>query len=154
MRTTLTLFLLVLATAAAPVDTQPYETEVRQTLSKFVRAFDNLDWEQFRGFFADDATVFYPREVPSRATGRKQIEAQFEKVFQQIRGKGSKPPYMDLQPRDLNIQFFGDVAVATFHLDDRPGVMNRRTIVLYKNASSWKIVHIHASEVALPKPQS
>ena len=146
----LTLFLLVLA--AAPVDTKPFDTEVRETLSNFIQAFDNLDWEQFRGFFTDDATVFYPREVPGRATGREQIEAQFERVFGQIRGNRSKPPYMDLQPRDLSVQMFGDVAVATFHLDDRPGVVNRRTIVLHKNAGLWKIVHIHASEVALPRP--
>jgi ketosteroid isomerase-like protein len=147
----LTLFLLVLP--SAPVDTKPFDTEVRETLSNFIQAFDNLDWEQFRGFFADEATVFYPREVPGRATGREQIEAQFEKVFGQIRGNRSKPPYMDLQPRDLSIQMFGDVAVATFHLDDRPGVVNRRTIVLHKNAGCWKIVHIHASEVVLPRPE-
>jgi ketosteroid isomerase-like protein len=151
MRTILTIFLLALL--AAPVDTKPSDTEVRETLSRFVQAFNNLDWEQFRGFIADDATVFYPREVPGRATGREQVEAQFKKVFEQIRGNRSKPPYMDLQPRDLSIQMVGDVAVATFHLDDRPGVVNRRTIVLHMNAGRWKIIHIHASEVALPRPQ-
>jgi hypothetical protein len=58
---------------------------------------------------------------------------------------------MDLQPRDLRIQILTtDVAIATFHLDDRPGVLNRSTLVLQRFKSSWKIVDIHASEVALP----
>ena len=153
MRTMLTVFLLTLAAIAAPVDAKPSETEVRETLSKFIQAFDNLDWDGFRGFFADDATVFYPRDVPIRATGHREIEAQFQKVFEQIRGKRSKPPYMHIQPRSLAIQMFGDVAVATFHLDDRPGELNRRTIVLHRDGGTWKIVHIHASEVALPKSE-
>ena len=56
---------------------------------------------------------------------------------------------MDLQPKDLQIQLAGDqVAIATFHLDDRPGFLNRRTIVLQKIERTWKIIHIHASEVA------
>jgi ketosteroid isomerase-like protein len=55
---------------------------------------------------------------------------------------------MDIQPRDLELQMSGTVAIATFHLDDRPGFLNRRTIVLRKQPSGWKIIHLHASEVA------
>jgi ketosteroid isomerase-like protein len=120
------------------------------TLHAFIRAFDNLDWERFRGFFADDATVFYPRGVAGRAHGRAEFEATFQQVFTQIRGSRKQPPYMDLQPHDLYIQRFGDTAIATFHLDDRPGVLNRRTIVLHRMGDRWKIVHLHASEVAVP----
>jgi ketosteroid isomerase-like protein len=58
---------------------------------------------------------------------------------------------MDLQPKDMVIQEFGDVAIATFHLDDRPGVVNRRTIVLHKTKTGWKIVQLHASEVSITK---
>lgn len=124
--------------------------EVADALTSFLRAFDNLEWDAFRNTFADDATVFYPREFPARAEGRAQIEKNFQHVFEQIRMRASKPPYMEIQPRDLKIERFGDVAVATFQLDDRPGVMGRRTIVLQKRSGAWKIVHLHASEVALP----
>lgn len=56
---------------------------------------------------------------------------------------------MDLQPKDLQIQFAGDeVAIATLYLEDHPGFLNRRTIVLQKVGGEWKIIHIHASEVA------
>jgi ketosteroid isomerase-like protein len=60
---------------------------------------------------------------------------------------------MNLQPRDLKVQLAGDVAIATFFLDDRPGFLNRRTIVLKKQANAWKIIHLHASEITLPPEQ-
>jgi len=98
--------------------------------------------------FSDDATVFYPRGIPERAKGRAEFERNFRIVFAQIRGARTTAPYMDLQPRNLEVQMLGDVAIATFHLDDRAGFVNRRTIVLRKTDSGWKIVHLHASEVA------
>jgi ketosteroid isomerase-like protein len=118
-------------------------------LQEFIRAFDNLEWDRFRSLFADDATVFYPRGFAKKATGRPEFEANFRKVFDQIRRERTQPPYMDIQPRDLQIQRYGDEAVATFHLDDRPGVLNRRTLVLRKMNGQWKIVHLHASETPL-----
>jgi ketosteroid isomerase-like protein len=123
------------------------ETQVRDTLASFVRAFDNLEWDTFRAFFDDDATVFYPRAFPERANGRDEFERTFKTVFEQIRSGRSKGPYLDLQPRGLKIQLFDGIAIATFHLDDRIGFINRRTVILHKTASGWKIVHLHASEV-------
>ena len=125
------------------------QEEVREALANFVVAFDNLNWETFRLAFADDATVFYPRAFPERANGRAEFEKTFKVVFDQIRGNKEKPPYMDIQPKDMRIQTFGTVAIATFHLDDRAGFLNRRTIVLKKTDHGWKIVHLHASEVAV-----
>jgi ketosteroid isomerase-like protein len=123
--------------------------EVRDALASFVVAFDDLDWETFRLAFSDDATVFYPRAFPERANGRAEFEKTFKVVFDQIRGNKAKSPYMDLQPKDMRIQTFGNVAIATFHLDDRAGFLNRRTIVLNKTDHGWKIVHLHASEVSV-----
>jgi len=124
------------------------QAEIRGFLSEFITAFDNLDWDKFRNAFADDATVFYPRDRANRANGRMEVEEYFKHVFEQIRAGRSKGPYMDIQPRELRIQVLGDVAIATFHLDDRPGFINRRTLVLRKTAAGWKIAHLHASEVA------
>jgi len=56
---------------------------------------------------------------------------------------------MDLQPRDLRVQIIGNAAIVTFALDDRPGFVNRRTLVLRKAGGVWKITHLHASEVAV-----
>jgi ketosteroid isomerase-like protein len=129
------------------------EQQVRDALARFVQAFDNLDWETFRLAFDDNATVFYPRAVPERANGRAEFEKTFKMVFEQIRGGKTVPPYMDIQPKQMKIQLFGNLAIATFHLDDRPGFVNRRTIVLNKGATGWKIVHLHASEVSVPNPE-
>ncbi len=124
------------------------QVEIRGFLSEFITAFDNLDWEKFRNAFGDDATVFYPRDKANRATGRVELEQHFKQVFEQIRAGRSQGPYMDLQPRELRIQLLGEVPIVTFHLDDRPGFLNRRTLVLRKTTAGWKIIHLHASEVA------
>jgi len=129
------------------------ESEVRDALAKFVCAFDNLDWESFRLAFDDNATVFYPRAFPERASGREEFEKTFKVVFQQIRGGKTSAPYIDIQPKDMRIQIFDDIAIATFHLDDRTGFLNRRTIVLHKARAGWKIVHLHASEVPITNAQ-
>src|SRR5258708_9969748 len=145
------LFLIAILASSVFAQTHSQENaefEVRKTLSEFIQAFDNLDWERFRASFADNGTVFYPREFPHRAEGRPEFEQTFRHVFEQIRAGRSKGPYMDLRPIDLKIQIAWEVAVGTFHLDDRPGFRNRRTIVLQKTASGWKIIHLHASEVA------
>jgi ketosteroid isomerase-like protein len=124
------------------------EREVRDALARFIYVFDNLDWEAFRLAFDDNATVFYPRAFPERANGRAEFERTFKAVFQQIRDGKTAAPYMDIQPKDMKVQMFGDCAIATFHLDERPGLLNRRTIVLTKTNAGWKIVHLHASEVS------
>jgi ketosteroid isomerase-like protein len=131
---------------ADPADSA--EAEVHKTLSDFIQAFDNLEWGRFCAAFSDDATVFYPREFPSRASGRQEYERTFQKVFDRIRAGRTQGPYMDIQPRDLRLQIAGNVAIVTFHLDDRPGFLSRRTIVLQKQPCGWKIIHLHASEVA------
>jgi uncharacterized protein (TIGR02246 family) len=121
--------------------------EVRRTLTKFLTAFANLDWDAFRNFFADDATVYFPSQRANRATGRAEIEATFRQVFERIRATKTAPPYLNLDPADLDVQLFRDSAVATFHLNDMPNVIGRRTVVLEKRAGEWKIVHLHASNV-------
>ena len=151
MRALRIILLLVLSIPAIAMQEMPSpaESEVRDTLAKFILAFDNLDWDRFRLFFDDNATVFYPRAFPERANGRAEFEKTFKIFFDQIRGNKQSPPYMDIQPRKLEVQLFGDIAIATFHLDDRASMLNRRTIVLHKTPAGWKIVHLHASEVAL-----
>jgi ketosteroid isomerase-like protein len=135
----------------APVfaQSQVADADVREALAQFIRAFDDLDWEHFRLACDDNATVFYPRAMPQRANARAELEKSFKMVFQQIRGSKTAAPYMDIQPKELRIQLFGDLAIATFHLDDRAGYLNRRTIVLNKTEKGWKIVHLHASEVSV-----
>ena len=87
--------------------------EARAAIASFIQAFDNLDWDKFRLAFADDATVFYPRKYAQRASGRAEFEATFHQVFEQIRDGKTAPPFMDIQPRNMEIQNLGDTVIAT-----------------------------------------
>jgi ketosteroid isomerase-like protein len=142
--------LLSVSAHAQTGDNSAKAAEVQKTMNTFIQAFTNLDWEPFRAAFADDATVFYPRAIPRRADGRADFEHNFRQVFEQIRNGRTKGPYFEVQPRDLKIQIAGDVAIVTFHLDDKPGFVNRRSVILQRRAGNWKIIHLHASEVAAP----
>jgi hypothetical protein len=147
------LTLLVVPSAFGQARPVSAELQVREVLAQFIQAFDDLDWETFRLAFDDNATVFYPRAFPERANGRAEFEKTFKTVFEQIRSGKTAAPYMDIQPKEMNIQLFDKVAIATFHLDDRAGFVNRRTVVLNKSATGWKIVHLHASEVSVTSAQ-
>jgi uncharacterized protein (TIGR02246 family) len=142
-------FVLLSCLTAQTPSSAAQQDDLQQAVSNFIQAFDNLDWERFRTSFADDATVFFPRGFPERATGRTEFEKGFQQVFEQIRDGKQSPPYMHIQPLNEDIQRIGDIAIVTFHLDDRPGMLNRRTLVWQKTDHGWKIIHLHASEVKL-----
>ena len=126
---------------------------VEQALASFLTAFDNLDWPSFAACFSDDATVFHPALPNVRRTdSRKDFESAWLGVFARIRASSgrSSPPYMDLKPRDLRIQFLSpDVALVTFHLFDWPAT-GRRSVILKRFPDGWKIVHLHASNIDTP----
>lgn len=127
---------------------QREEQQVKRTAEEFIEAFKNLNWERFCSFFAADATAFFPPSArfPQRADGRTQIENVFRRVFENARRQRAAPPYLDIEPRDLNIQLFDQVAIVTFHLED-PGSSGRRSLVLRKQDNRWMIVHLHASAI-------
>ena len=73
----------------------------------------------------------------------------FKNVFDNARKQRSSPPYLRIDPEDLEIQMLKkDVAIVTFHLDD-PGLFGRRTVVFQKRKGKWLIVHLHASGAPL-----
>jgi ketosteroid isomerase-like protein len=126
-------------------------TAVHAALIRFLRAFENLDWETFRMSFADDATVFFPiPEPPERATGRPAIEAQFRGVFDHIRrANPGGPPFQSLVPEDLRIERIGrDAVLVTWHFRNAARLA-RRTILMRRDTVGWRIVHLHASNVPL-----
>ena len=127
------------------------EEVVQKTVAEFIYAFNNLDWEHFRQYFADDATVFNPA-IPGvtelrRLDGREKIETVFKSVFDEAR-KGKGPPYLDIRPENLKIQMLTNAAVVTFHFKRSGSSFGRRTFVWEKRNGKWLIVHLHASNVA------
>jgi hypothetical protein len=51
-----------------------------------------------------------------------------------------------IQPQDVVVQRFDNVAVVTFHLGT-DAARGRRTIVLRLVGADWRIAHLHASNL-------
>jgi ketosteroid isomerase-like protein len=127
------------------------EVGVTEAVRAFLAAFENLDWDRFIAAFAEDAVVFHPDEQrPQGFRGRAAVEASWRPVFDEIREKSSSgPPYHSLPPESLRVQILGaNVALASFELKNEQR-WGRRTLVLNKRGSAWKIVHLHASNFSL-----
>jgi ketosteroid isomerase-like protein len=122
----------------------------------FLAAFDSVQWEPFRAFFADDVTMFFPfGDTPARADGREAVEARFRRFFDEgiaawQRSGRTGAPRLGITPRDLRVQMAGSAAIVSFHLGaENP---SRRSLVFhYTPAGEWKLVHWHASP-APPRP--
>ena len=131
------------------------EKEVMSALDKFLRAFENGNFEIMEASMTDDAYIF-PRAIMSndslgpidnssyrRING---LDPQMKQVINRIRESGKQPPFMKLEPKDLKITMLNEAAIATFHLENGRS-LSRRTIVLGKTEGTWKIIHIHPSNV-------
>jgi ketosteroid isomerase-like protein len=131
------------------------ETAVRDALARFISAFEQGDVEAMRAAFAPDAVTF-PRTVMGAAARRpveaaayrrvEGIDPQMLAVIGERRRRKSGPPYLHIEPRDLDVRLYADAALVTFHLGDDSD-LGRRTFVLARAGDDWKIVHMHASNV-------
>jgi ketosteroid isomerase-like protein len=122
--------------------------EARATLNQFLEAVMSQNHERIMGFFNEDAQMFSPMGAyAARLDGRSAIGKQFESILELVKaqpGGGIK-----IEPQDLDAREFAPNAVLiTFHLR-LPGPLHRRSFVMTKGASGWRIAHIHAS-VATP----
>ena len=137
------------------------ETEIRATVTAFLRAFERGDIDTMEAAFAEDAVTF-PRVVmsslgqpgidPADYRRVRGIDPQMRALIDAFKAGDKPPPYLHLEPRDLLIQLFGNAAVVTFHLEGRR--LARRTFVLAKTGTEWKIVHLHASNVSVEDDDS
>src|SRR5262245_8573128 len=104
--------------------------DVARFLDSFVESFENLEWDRFRDHFSDEATVFFPAPYGvERASGRAAVEAGFRRVFDRWRKERPGPPYLEIEPLDVEVQTYGEIYVVTFHLDGGES-RSRRTFVL------------------------
>ncbi|MDO8431968.1 MAG: nuclear transport factor 2 family protein [Candidatus Binatus sp.] len=116
---------------------------VAETLNSFFRSVESLQLESVAPFFEEDAQMFSPLGAfPARLDGRAAIMAQFKAIADFVR---QAPEPLKIEPRDLNIREHGDVALITFHLQPNAGPLHRRTFMMRRGASGWRIAHIHAS---------
>ncbi len=124
---------------------QGVDQDVRDAATSFVDAFNDLDWERFSASWAEDATAFFPSGIEAnRVEGRAAIVARFQSVFADVPTEASDPPYLSIEPRDLEVTMLNGAAVVTFHLGGPPA-QNRRTLVFVNRDGRWLIAHLHAS---------
>ncbi|HKN68898.1 MAG TPA: nuclear transport factor 2 family protein, partial [Gemmatimonadaceae bacterium] len=138
------------ATPMAVASSRQDSAAVADALQRFLSAFENLDWVPFRATFSDSATVFQPApEMPARVAGPRGIDSTFRAVFANIRAHAtSGPPYQRLAPTNLRIQpLASGVVLVTFELRNAERLA-RRTMVFRHEDAGWRIVHLHASNLA------
>lgn len=123
---------------------------VADVLKRFLTAFENLEWVPFRAAFSDSATIFHPApEMAERVTGPRGIDSTFRAVFADIRAHATGgPPYQRLVPDNLRIQPLGPgLVLVTFQLRNAER-LGRRTVIFRHENGGWRILHLHASNIA------
>ena len=115
------------AGASQPV-TGTSEQEVTAVLGDFLRAFESGDLEAMDAAFSE-ATVF-PRAImsggvtePIRREAYRRVrglDPQMRAVVAEWRSSRPGPPYVTLEPRDLEVEVFSDAALATVSPRERP----------------------------------
>jgi ketosteroid isomerase-like protein len=132
------------------------EDQVREALDGFLSAFELGDITAMKAAFASNATSF-PRSFVKNGTDEvidisayrreRGIPAQMRELISVVNASGREPPYFSIEPQNLEIQMYGDVALVTFHVGNKER-LGRRTLVMAQIDDKWKIVHLHASNVS------
>lgn len=145
----------VIATAASSQALADPTSGPEKALRDFLRAFEDCDLKAMELAFAADATSF-DRTVMAPETKdpidlrdyrrMRGMPPGMRKTAEELHRVQKGPPYQSLEPRDLLVQRSGDVAVCTFHLE-HPHALGRRTIIVQQQSGTWKIIHVHASNV-------
>ena len=78
---------------------------------------------------------------PARLDGRAAIMEQFKAISEALK---QMPTPIRIDPQEMVVREFGDIALVTFHLK-LPGPLHRRSFILRKRDGRWRIAHIHAS---------
>ena len=110
------------------------QDEVAAALTRFLRAFENGELEVMEAAFASDATSF-PRARVSYEAAPDLRAADYHRIrgppnaalVVGFRASDAEPPYMELEPKDLEIVVFTDAALATFHLEGNNRVSDERS---------------------------
>jgi ketosteroid isomerase-like protein len=116
--------------------------QVRETLDGFFRAVESRELDRIAPFFEEDAQMFSPLGTyPARLDGRAAVMEQFKAIGEALK---QMPTPIRIDPQELIVREFGEIALVTFHLK-LPGPLHRRSFILRKRDGRWHIAHIHAS---------
>jgi ketosteroid isomerase-like protein len=148
----LALLLLFLAAActstAPPADDGRSDAGVRAAMSGFLEALNALDAEGMASYFADDITAFFPVSVAERVNGKAAVTEVFRTYAAETKKNVART---NIVPEEMQIMRSGDVAVVTFFVHN-PAAVSRRTFVFRREATRWRVVHLHASNYRTASP--
>ena len=118
--------------------------EVLKVINEWNEHFARNNAEEYFKFLSNDITLFIGSS-PYRIDGLEHDREEFEYSLKQ--GWTTVGYFQMFQ---MNIQIYGDTAVATYHTRGSYGlepkiVFLKETNVLVKEDGNWKIVHIHVS---------
>ena len=104
------------ATPAVPAAQTAADAPVHAAVAEFVNALNALNAERLgrtlrRGHHRLLSGPAFPRRPDE---GRANVQGAFAQLFAQLRQRGTRN--VNLQPRAQDVQLYGDVAIATFHL--------------------------------------
>lgn len=126
---------------------------VRAALRDFADAFRKLDFERFTCCFGQDevSSAYFPfPDRPLLHQGWNAQEHAWRDVFEAERRR-AKDGRILLKIDSLAIQILGDVAIVTFLVNSElPTIVHRRTVIMARQSGTWRIVHLHASNVDPP----
>ena len=145
MRNRIFILVFTITNIAICAQAQNDSLAVKSSVENFLSAFNSFQWEAFRNSFADDATIFFPDwEQAKRVSGRNEIEKTWLELFPEFKYSANTKT-LGIAPRDIDIEQYGQTAIATFHLGSGEKFLSRRTLVMANLKGEWKIVHLHAS---------
>jgi ketosteroid isomerase-like protein len=119
--------------------------EALETFHQFLGAVMAQSLERILPFFNEDAQMFSPLGTyPSRLDGRAAIGKQFASILEAVKSQAGGA--LKIEPQDLDARELApNVVQLTFHLRMAAGPLHRRSFVMLRGASGWRIGHIHAS---------
>ena len=135
--------------AGAGNDASPGDAAAAAVVRGFLAAVDMGDLETLAGLFDPDASGYLPfADTPVLLDGREAVLARFTRLVDAWRARGKSPPYVGFEPRELLVRPAGPGhALATF-LVGIEGDTGRRSLLLRHTPAGWRILHLHASNLA------
>lgn len=122
--------------------------EIAGALTAFLAAVDAGDADALERCLDPDASMYFPfADTPGLAEGRDAITARFARLFAAWRRRGRVPPYVGFEPAHMRVRPAGHGhALATFTVGI-DGAAGRRSALLRRSVETWRILHLHASNL-------
>lgn len=125
---------------------------VQAVVRRLLDAIDQGETAALEQLWVEDSSMFFPfLNSPRLAVGRAAIVARFAALFAKFQAAGVARPYFSFQLEDVRADVFGDAALCTASYFLR-GVLARRSFVLVRAGTDWRIKHVHGSNAKVGEP--